>query len=324
MQDKYILPPDERPQLSDLSFPDANCVPIVDLKDLDGPNRAKVVQEIRRACEEHGIFQIVNHGVPTSVMKNMLDIAKEFFEMPVEDRSKFFSDDINKPVRLSTGFHPKMRSWRDYLAHSCHPLEEVINCWPEKPAGYREIAGNYAMDMRALILRLLAAISEALELPCDYLNTLFGKPDHTMFLNYYPACPNPDLTLGLQPHCDLRGITVLMQGDVSGLQVMKDETWVTVAPMPNAFVVNLGIQMEAVSNGRFKSAFHRALASGSKTRISIPTFYGPSNDVFLSPAASMVDEEHPAMYRGYKVAEFMEMFYTQEKSSRSALDYFKI
>eukprot|EP00253_Pinus_taeda_P002587 PITA_02587 len=119
-------------------------------------------------------------------------------------------------------------------------------------------------------------------------------------------------------------VTLQTSQERQSLQVMKDETWVTVEPMPNAFVVNLGIQLEAVSNGRFKSAFHRALASGSKTRISIPTFYGPSNDVFLSPAASMVDEEHPAMYRGYKVAEFMEMFYTQEKSSRSALDYFKI
>ena len=102
--------------------------------------------------------------------------------------------------------------------------------------------------MRALILRLLAAISEALELDSDYLIRIFGKHSQMMTLNYYPSCPNPDLTLGLANHSDASALTVLMQNDVSGLQVIKNGKWVAVEPITNAFVVNLGDQLQVRKN----------------------------------------------------------------------------
>jgi len=86
---------------------------------------------------------------------------------------------------------------------------------------YRDIAGKYAGEMRALILRLLDAISEALWIDSDYLNKFLGKHNQVMNINYYPSCPNPDLTLGLPNHSNTSAITVLMQGDVSGLQVFE-------------------------------------------------------------------------------------------------------
>jgi len=54
VQDNYILPPNERPQLSEVSY--SQGIPVVDLKDFDGPNRTMVVQQIRRACEVGGFF----------------------------------------------------------------------------------------------------------------------------------------------------------------------------------------------------------------------------------------------------------------------------
>jgi len=325
VQDKYILPRNERPQLSEVSY--SESIPVVDLQDLDGPNRARVVEAIRLACEEDGFFQIVNHGVPETVMKNMMGIAKEFFEMPVEDRACLYSEDPTQRVRLSTSFNVRKENfynWRDYLIHPCHPLEEVMGSWPEKPAAYREIAGKYAAEVRTLVLRLLAAISEALGLDSDYLNRIFGKHSQLMYIVYYPPCPNPDLTIGTPSHSDVRGITVLMQGDVSGLQVLRNGKWVAVEPIPNAFVINLGDQLQVVSNGRFRSVEHRAVTNASTARISIPMFYGPSEDAFIAPAASLVDEQRPALYRGYKLGEFMRLFWSQELKSKTVLDHFKI
>ncbi|XP_057836574.2 protein DMR6-LIKE OXYGENASE 1 [Cryptomeria japonica] len=326
VQDKYVLPPGERPDIS--HFCDSYKFPVIDLKNLDGPHRIKVVNDIRRACEEDGFFQIMNHGVPETVMKSMMDIAKEFFEMPVEDRVCLYSEDPQQAVRVSTSFNAtkdEFFEWRDYLRHSCHPLEECINSWPQKPALYREVAGKYCKEMRVLVLRLLAAISEALGQDSDYLNAIFGKHSQLMHINYYPACPNPDLTFGAAPHSDICGITILMQGDVSGLQVLKDGKWVAVKPIPNAFMVNVADQIEVVSNGRFKSAKHRAITNTTTTRISIPTFYGPSLDTFIAPAASMVDEKHPALYRGYKFEEYTKAFWSQSAlKRRSTLDRFKI
>ncbi|XP_057836530.2 protein DMR6-LIKE OXYGENASE 1 [Cryptomeria japonica] len=325
VQDKYVFPPGERPDMSQVCT--SYAVPVIDLKDLDGPHRVKVINDIRRACEEDGFFQIMNHGVPETVMKSMMDIAKEFFEMPVEDRVSLYSEDPKQAVRVSTSFNvtkDKFFDWRDYLRHPCHPQEEFINSWPQKPALYREVAGKYAKEIRALVLRLLAAISEALGQDSDYLNEIFGKHTQVLHINYYPACPNPDLTFGVAPHSDPRGITVLMQGDLSGLQVLKDGKWVAVEPIPNAFVVNLADQLQVISNGRFKSAEHRAVTNTSTARISIPTFYGPSFDAFIAPAASMVIEEHPALYRGYKFEEYMAAFWSQGLKGKSILDRFKI
>jgi len=325
VQDIYILPQNERPQLSEVCY--SESIQAVDLQDLDGPNRTRVVEEIRLACEEDGFFQIVNHGVPERVMKSMMGIAKEFFEMPVEDRACLYSEDTNQQVRLSTSFNirkEKFYNWRDYLIHPCHPLEEVIGSWPEKPAAYREIAGKYAVEVRTLVLRLLAAISEALGFDSDYLNILFGKHSQSLAIIYYPPCPSPDLTIGTPGHSDVGGITVLMQGDVSGLQVLRNGKWVAVEPIPNAFVINLGDQLEVVSNGRFRSAEHRAVTNASTARISIPMFYGPSDDTFIAPAASLVDEQHPALYRGYKHEEYTRTMYAQAIKRKTLLDNFKI
>lgn len=101
--------------------------------------------------------------------------------------------------------------------------------------------------MRALVLRLLASISEALGLSSDYLDRIFGKHSQAMTVNYYPPCPNPDLTLGLPGHSDAGGITVLMQGDVNGLQVFKNGKWVSVELIANAFVINLGDQLKVIT-----------------------------------------------------------------------------
>ncbi|XP_057836531.2 protein DMR6-LIKE OXYGENASE 2 isoform X1 [Cryptomeria japonica] len=325
-QDKYVFPPGERLDMSQICH--SYTFPIIDLKDLDGPHRIKLVNEIRQACEEDGFFQIINHGASETVMKSMMGIAKEFFEMPVEDRVCLNSENLRETVRIFTSFNVTKGQpfeWKDYLRHPCHPLEEFINSWPQKPALYREVAGKYCKELRVLVLRLLAAISEALGQDPDYLNEIFGNHSQVLHISYYRACPNPDLTFGIAPHSDPRGITVLMQGDVSGLEVLKDGKWVAVEPIPNAFVVNLADQLEVISNGRFKSAEHRAVTNKTTARISIPTFYGPSLDTFIAPAAAMVDEEHPALYRGYKFEEYMAAFWSKcGLKGKSILDRFKI
>ncbi len=178
--------------------------------------------------------------------------------------------------------------------------------------------------MALLCLKLLAAISEALGLDSDYLNRIFGKHNQNMYTNYYRSCPNPDLTIGLPAHSDPGGITVLMQGDVSGLQVLKNGNWVAVEPLANSFVVNLADQLQVVSNGRFRSVEHRAVTNASTVRISIPTFYNPSEDAFIAPAPSMVDEEHPPLYRGYKYEEFLGVFWSKGLKSKTVLDHFKM
>ncbi|KAH0876727.1 hypothetical protein HID58_064121, partial [Brassica napus] len=70
-----------------------------------------------------------------------------------------------------------------------------------------------------------------------------------------PDPPRPEdlpaayLTLGLTKHSDNSFLTVLLQDHVGGLQVLHDQYWVDVPPVPGALVVNVGdlLQLRASS-----------------------------------------------------------------------------
>lgn len=65
-----------------------------------------------------------------------------------------------------------------------------------------------------------------------------------LLINHYPPCPDPSLTLGLARHRDPGVVSIVLQGDVHGLQVFKDEEWIGVEPIPHAFVVNIGYVLQ--------------------------------------------------------------------------------
>lgn len=112
----------------------------------------------------------------------------------------------------------------------------------------REVTEKYASELMNLSEVLLKAMSSTLGLDEDYLHMAFGGSkgiSASMRVNYYPKCPEPELTLGLSSHSDPGGITLLLVDEnVKGTQVRKGNTWVTVQPIPGAFVVNVGDQIQ--------------------------------------------------------------------------------
>ena len=104
---------------------------------------------------------------------------------------------------------------------------------------FREVVGPYTAEVRKLGFRILEFISQGLGIS---LGGLVGI--QTLVVNHYPPCPDPSLTLGLGKHMDPVFINILLQSDVYGLQVFKDEEWIGVEPIPNAFVVNIGYPLQ--------------------------------------------------------------------------------
>lgn len=202
----------------------------------------------------------------------MLHVSREFFHLPESERMKIYSDDPLKATRLSTSFNIKtenVANWRDYLRLQCYPLEDYIHDWPTIPQSFRSYiiysinqtiffiyqwstmyvyfrqdVGEYSRNVRELALKLLQAISESLNLRTNYMNEALGKHGQHMAINFYPPCPQPDLTLGLPAHSDPNAITILLQDDVCGLQVVKDGKWISVKHIPDTFIVNIGDQMQ--------------------------------------------------------------------------------
>ena len=118
-------------------------------------------------------------------------------------------------------------------------LSKIIFCI------HREIVSNYSKEVRQLGLRLQEVISQSLGLEKGYINSSLGEAGQHMAINYYPPCPEPELTFGLPAHTDPNTLTILLQDtQVSGLQLLNDGQWLSVKPVPNAFVVNIGDQLQ--------------------------------------------------------------------------------
>ncbi|CAI9261020.1 unnamed protein product [Lactuca saligna] len=230
-------------------------VPVIDLSDLDDQ---KLVASIFEASKDWGIFQVVNHDITSEVISKLQKVGKEFFELPQEEKEA-----IAKPVGYKgvEGYGTKLqkevegkKGWVDHLFHRVWPPSAInYQFWPKNPPSYRETNEQY---------------------------TRLGGEDLTYMLkiNYYPPCPCPELALGVVPHTDMSSITILVPNEVQGLQVFKDDHWYDVAYIPNALIIHIGDQMEILSNGIYKSVYHRTTVNKEKTRMSWPMFLEPPSE----------------------------------------------
>lgn len=116
----------------------------------------------------------------------------------------------------------------------------------------RNVISEYGEEVVKLGGRVLKLLSMNLGLQEDFLMKSFGGQEGLgacLRVNYYPSCPQPDLTLGLSSHSDPGGMTILLPDDhVPGLQVRRVDNWITVKPVPNAFIINMGDQVQVLSS----------------------------------------------------------------------------
>ncbi|CAM6126579.1 unnamed protein product [Calypogeia fissa] len=317
----YIRPIDERPKASGIVVE----IPVIDLGGAEGGDKEAIRAEIGRACEDWGFFQVVNHGVPLSVLEGMRKDGRAFFGLPMEEKLRYA---CNPGTIASEGYGNKMLvkdeqvlDWRDYLDLHTLPLSRrVPSNWPALPDSFRQTVVQYSEEMRALAQRLLALVSESLGLPSSSMKDALGEPSQNVSVNYYPTCPQPDLTLGLQAHSDLGAITILMQADIAGLQVFKDGNWIAVQPLTDALVVNLGDMMEVLSNGKYKSVEHRAVVNAQRDRLSVATFLDPAKDQLITPASALIDSKHPVLYKDVVFRDFVASWYSKGPSGKRNID----
>ncbi|RXH95308.1 hypothetical protein DVH24_024992 [Malus domestica] len=190
---------------------------------------------------------------------------------------------------------------------------------------YMDTVSSYCTEVRELGYRLQELISESLGLEKDYIKSALGEQGQHMAVNFYPPCPQPELTYGLPGHTDPNALTILLQDlGVAGLQVLKDGKWVAVNPHPNAFVINVGDQLQALSNGIYKSVWHRAVTNTERARLSVASFLCPQDDALISPAKALTEDGSAAIYRGYTYTEYYKKFWTRDLEKDHCLDLFKI
>ncbi|CAL1394614.1 unnamed protein product [Linum trigynum] len=295
----FIRDEDERPKVAYNQFSDD--IPVISLAgmDDDGEKRAAVCRRIVQACEDWGIFQVVDHGIDAKLISDMTLLAREFFSLPPDEKLRFDMSGGKKGGFIVSSHlqGEAVQDWREIVTYFSYPIRNRdYSLWPDKPAAWRAVTEEYSEKLMGLGCKLLEVLSEAMGLEKEALTKACVDMDQKVVVNFYPKCPQPDLTLGLKRHTDPGTITLLLQDQVGGLQATRDNgnTWITVQPIQGAFVVNLGDHGHFLSNGRFKNADHQAVVNSNSSRLSIATFQNPAPEATVYPL-KIRDGEKPVL-----------------------------
>lgn len=113
----------------------------------------------------------------------------------------------------------------------------------------RDTLEVYSMELKTVALNLILKMAKVLNIKDEEIREFFENGLQSMRMNYYPPCPQPEKVIGLTPHSDASGLTILLQiNEVEGLQIKKNGKWLPVTPvLPNAFIVNIGDTLEVIT-----------------------------------------------------------------------------
>ncbi|KAI5670737.1 hypothetical protein M9H77_11101 [Catharanthus roseus] len=323
-----------------LTIPECYCVnhqPPISLDDQNNPNISPIPllnmatltsQELFSTCKEWGIFQLVNHGVNSSLIEKLKYEIEKFYKLPIEEKMKYKL----RPGEVEGYGQTILRSadqkidWADRFFMIINPLHlRKSHLLPELPSSLRETLEAYIQETEKLGMNLLKMMGETLRIDKEEIGEMFEDGLETMRMTFYPPCPKPELVMGLTPHSDATGITILLQvNGVEGLQVKKDGVWLPVKILPEALVVNVGDVLEILSNGIFKSIEHRAAVNSEKERMSIAMFYSPKLEVEIGPLSCLIDAENPPLYKRIIMEKYVKDFFTRKLNGKSYLDAMKI
>ncbi|OWB55044.1 hypothetical protein B5S28_g907 [[Candida] boidinii] len=295
----------------------------------------ELVNQVRNACLDKGFFQLVGHHVEPSLQENMLNYSSKFFKLSPEDKLKVskLNNSYNRGYETvgSQSFEkdqtPDIKEGIYFGGEIPldHPLFGKINCgpnqWPELIEGSKEEAENFqkaVMDYREQVLKLGTLVLKviALGLGCDetFFNEFLVDPIAIVRLLHYPKKDFvSESDRGIGAHTDFGAITLLLQGEVSGLQVMEEETgeWIDIPPNQGAYVVNLGDMMQMWSNDKYHSNIHRVMNIPGKERFSIPFFINGNPNFEIKCLPSCEDEDGSAKYPVVTVNDYIQRKYDQ-------------
>ncbi|MGI9052164.1 MAG: isopenicillin N synthase family dioxygenase [Ilumatobacteraceae bacterium] len=286
--------------MTTLTEPTFTSIPDVDLARWSGTtnDRRGLARDVRLICHEVGFFHVVGHGVPAQFRDDWLAALQAFFALPDDVKARI--DKINSRhfrgwERVGAELTDNRVDHREQLdVASEHPpyppdVEPAYlrlngpNQWLPEAAlpGFRAIVGEFLTRMGEVAERLGEILSVGLGLAPDHLRNVFGeRPMSLAKLISYP--PSPAGEAGVNAHHDAGFLTVLLQHGVAGLQAQApDGNWIDVEPRDDAFVVNLGEMLQAMTGNYLVATTHRVITQ--EPRFSSAYFHGPDLRTPLAP-----------------------------------------
>ncbi|KNA22461.1 hypothetical protein SOVF_033940 [Spinacia oleracea] len=263
-------------------------LPLIDFQCLDD-------EKLDTACKEWGIFRLENHGVPSSLLRQLQEHAKTLFRLPFEAKQglakrcpiKYFwgtpaltssgvallrtSDALN--MDWVEGLNVPVSQLHQHLQHIHH--DPLIN-------DFRDLLEDYRGHLTRIASTLFEAMINNLKLDLQQVKPCLDESTGLIRVYRYPRHTINEHVKGLHEHTDSSIISILSEDQVGGLQLLKDDKWLKVEPIPNTLVVNLGDMMQVLSDDEYKSVKHKVELNKNKERVSIGYFVFPEENTLIN------------------------------------------
>ncbi|KVH94086.1 Isopenicillin N synthase [Cynara cardunculus var. scolymus] len=262
-------------------------LPVIDLDRID-------LRKLNEACTDWGIFRLINHGIPSSLLSELHEHTVRVFDLGYESKRNLFSSIPTSSISYFWGT-PALTPAGDalYKPNTHHEKDDSKNYnwvevemtisikeWTEFWILLEEYGAHQARVAKSVFDSMLRNLKLGEENECCL------SPSTGILRVYrYPRCysDNPPKVWGLDVHTDSSLVTILNQDEVGGLQINseKDDAWIDAKPIPNTLLVHLGDMMQAISDDKYKSVKHRVKVHKDKERISIGYFVFPGDDYVI-------------------------------------------
>ncbi|OWM70320.1 protein SRG1-like [Punica granatum] len=234
---RYIMDRDDHDHDHDSSeFDHRLAVPCIDMAHLlpavssfssSVQQQSSELLKLRSASRDWGLFQIINHGVSQESLTQMRDVVQGFFELPLEEKKRWAqrSGSLEGYGQAFVTSEDQKLEWCDMIFLKALPANSRnLDLWPQNPPHFRSALEIYSEEMRQLAARLVKFLVMGLGIQqeIEKYSDAFNGGNFDVRMNCYPTCPEPEKVMGISPHADMSGITMLVEcGDMPGLQASK-------------------------------------------------------------------------------------------------------
>ncbi|CAK7353496.1 unnamed protein product [Dovyalis caffra] len=282
----------------------------------------ELCNQVREACETHGVFFLVYDKIPTSLREEMFGAMKALFDLPEETKNKHVT---TKPYGSYSGKCPVIPFHESFGVDDAPTLDAsqafTTLMWPEGNPSFCETIHSMSSKMQELSFLVTKMIYESFGIEKPYDSFVEETASVFRVMKYKVPPSGTESGIGLVAHTDKNAITILCQNEVQGLEVRtKNGDWAQVMVPENAFVAVVGDTLKAWSNGRLHAVRHRVVISGDKDRYSCGLFSMPKEEAVIEVPNELVDKEHPLQYRPFNYSDYITYFVS--KLSDDALEIY--
>ncbi|MDJ0521009.1 MAG: 2-oxoglutarate and iron-dependent oxygenase domain-containing protein [Planctomycetota bacterium] len=274
--------------------------------------REAVVDGVIRSLETGFVY--CAHDIPAEIIDRAYELLAAFFHLSREEKERY----VVEGSMGQTGYTGLLVETA--AVNDTPDWKEMLNWGPEVPEGHplrRRFPHRYMDRMlpeasvpgiEAALLtlyerlfdlqrRFLRIVADGIGAdPGFFDGMLTDGPTLARAIRYPPMTEAPDEDhIWAGEHGDINLITALPRATRRGLQVLVDGAWVDAIPPDGLAIINTGLMLERLTNGRIPTGIHRVIAAAGETeeRYSVVQFCHPTPWTLLTPLACCIDAEHP-------------------------------